>query len=399
MSMIKRSEMSMNSPIQDGIHAPVSRASMSLGACKLRDIYERKPGAPLYHREFYIWEDALERWKVEEGMPSDVPMGQLFGYDPPGNHSLGQIGWCEAEFCPCFETKLIQDRGETELVQDFAGRHVLYFKGRRHGFMPEYVDHPVKDMHSWVENVKWRMDPSSPERYADLEARMTSARMAASEGRMIVQNLVGGYMYLRSLIGPEKLMYAFYDMPDMVHDCMKTWFDLADAVIAKHQQSVTIDEIFFGEDICFNHGSLISPEMMHEFIIPYYQQLIANIKSRQIDRSRHLYVQIDTDGFADPVIPIYRESIQMDVMSPFEVASHCDVVVTRREYPDLVMTGGIDKRVLAQTPRDIDRMVERIIPFMREQGGYIPTCDHGVPNNVSYANYLHYRRRCIELGG
>ncbi|MEI8138309.1 MAG: uroporphyrinogen decarboxylase family protein [bacterium] len=383
----------------EGILAPVPRERMSSGARKLRDAYERKPGAPIFHREFYIWADAIERWKAEEGMPADVPQEQLFGYDPPGSHSLGQIGWCEAEFRPCFETKLIEDRGETELVQDFAGRHVLFFKGRRHGFMPEYVDHPVKDMRTWVENVKWRMNPASPERYADLELRMAAASAAAAEGRYIVQNLVGGYMYLRSLIGPEELLYAFYDMPDMVHDCMKTWFELADTVIARHQQAVTIDEIYFGEDICYNHGSLISPEMMKEFILPYYQQLIANLNARQLDRTRHLYVQIDTDGFADPVIPIYRESIGMDVMSPFEVASNCDVVATRKQYPDLVITGGIDKRVLAQTPRDIDRMVERIIPFMRECGGYIPTCDHGVPNNVSYANYMHYRMRCLELGG
>jgi len=43
--------------------------------------------------------------------------------------------------------------------------------------------------------------------------------------------------------------------------------------------------------------------------------------------------------------------------------------------------------------------VERIIPVMRAQGGYIPTCDHGVPVEVSYKNYLHYRQRCVELGG
>jgi len=35
----------------------------------------------------------------------------------------------------------------------------------------------------------------------------------------------------------------------------------------------------------------------------------------------------------------------------------------------------------------------------RARGGYIPTCDHGVPEEVSYANYLHYRRRCVEWGG
>ena len=73
--------------------------------------------------------------------------------------------------------------------------------------------------------------------------------------------------------------------------------------------------------------------MMSEFLFPYYQQLLANIKARQIDRSRHLYVQVDTDGFADAVIPLYREAIGMDVMSPFEVAAGCDVVRTGRRVP------------------------------------------------------------------
>jgi uroporphyrinogen decarboxylase len=371
---------------------------MSVGARKLRDAYARVPGAPLYRREFYIWAETLERW-AGEGMPQGVPPAELFGWDPPGSHPLGQLGWCEAAFYPSFPVEVLEDRGETELVRDFAGRHVLYFKGRRHGFMPEYVAHPVKDMKTWTENVKWRMNPASPERFETLADRMAEATAAAGEGQMMCQTLIGGYMYLRSLIGPEHLLYAFYDMPDLIHDCMRTWFDLADTVIARHQQRVTIDELFFAEDICYNHGSLISPDMMREFLLPYYQQLISNLRRRQLDRGRPLYIQVDTDGFADPVIPIYREGIGMNVMSPFEVASGCDVVATRAAYPDLVMSGGMDKRVLAGSRRDIDRMVERILPRMRATGGYIPTCDHGVPLEVSYENYLHYRRRCIELGG
>ena len=39
-------------------------------------------------------------------------------------------------------------------------------------------------------------------------------------------------MYMRSLVGPEDLLYKFYDDPTLIHDCMKTWFELADAVIA-----------------------------------------------------------------------------------------------------------------------------------------------------------------------
>lgn len=62
------------------------------------------------------------------------------------------------------------------------------------------------------------------------------------------------------------------------------------------------------------------------------------------------------------------------------------------------MTGGIDKRVLAESKDAIDKHLEYILPAMRKRGGYIPTCDHGVPAEVTLENYIHYRKRCIEFG-
>ncbi|MCK4298862.1 MAG: hypothetical protein KAX80_04985 [Planctomycetes bacterium] len=379
----------------DGVHAMVPRENMSEGAKKLRDAYERVPGAPLYRKEFGYY--SLERWK-NEGMPEDVPLAELFHYDPPGAFDLMGLGWCEAAFEPAFEEKVIEERGAHEVVQDVSGRLVLYFKGRRSGFMPTYLDHPVKDWQTWEEDVKWRLDPETPARYADLEETRRDARRAAAEGMIVTQMVVGGYMYLRSLIGPLQVLYAFHEMPDLIHDCMKTWLALADAVIARHQEFVTIDQFFVGEDICYNHGPLISPDMIREFILPYYQQLMTDIKRRQIDRSRHLYFHVDSDGYVVPVMPLYRE-IGMDVMSPFEVAAGCDVVEIGQQFPDLVISGGIDKRVLAKGKDEIDRYLERIIPPTRERGGYIPTCDHGVPAEVGYENYLYYRKRMVELGG
>ena len=381
-------------PVADGVHAMIPHERMCVPARKLRDTYAVTPGAPLFKREMGYY--CLEQW-YGQGLPRDADLAEVFHYDPPGNLVLGQLGWTTAAFAPEFDVQIIEDRGDYEVVQDLAGRHLLCFKGRRDGFMPEYLDHPVKDLKTWRDNVKWRLDPAAPVRFADLDERMAWAKQQAACGMTIEQNLIGGYMYLRSLIGPADLLYKFYDEPELIHDCMRAWFDLADAVIARHQQHVTLDEIFFGEDICYNHGSLISPAMIREFLWPYYQQLIANVRARQIDQPRHLYVQIDTDGDARAVIPIYQE-IGMDVMSPFEVASGCDVVEIGRQYPRLAMFGGIDKRVLAKTKADIDRHLEYILPAMRARGGYIPTCDHGVPAEVTLDNYLHYRKRCVELG-
>jgi hypothetical protein len=388
----------MNECSQDGVHAMVPRDRMSPAARKIRDTYAITPGAPFLQREFGFY--CLDRWIGEGHLPKDDPWGrmwELFQYQK-GNATcgLGGAGWCEADFAPVFEEKVLEDRGEYELVQDTAGRAVLCFKGRRSGFMPEYVDHPVKDMKSWIENCKWRLDPKTPSRWAKIEEIRQGALSGAAEGQIVTQHVAGGYMYLRSLIGPGDLLYKFYDEPELIHDCMRTWFEVADAAAARHQEFVTIDELFLGEDICYNHGSLISPDMIREFLFPYYQQLHTNIKRRNIDKRRHVFFQIDTDGDCNPVIPLYRE-IGVDVMSPFEVASGCDVVEIGKQYPWLVMSGGVDKRVLAQGPTAIDAMVDRIFPAMQARGGYIPTCDHGVPEEVSFENYMHYRKRCLEF--
>ena len=87
----------------------------------------------------------------------------------------------------------------------------------------------------------------------------------------------------------------------------------------------------------------------------------------------------------------------MDYMSAFEVASGCDVVRSGKEYPDLLISGGIDKRILAEGKEAIDRHIDSILPVMKKRGGYIPTCDHGVPAEVSFENYIHFRKRLQEF--
>ena len=377
----------------DGIHGMLPREQMDEKTRAKWDFYEIKPNAPLIQREFGYY--CKDEW-IEQGLDPDTNFAEEFGFNAGGGTGFGDLGWCEAAFSPSFEQKILEDRGEYEVVQDHAGRGVLCFKGRRSGFMPEYIDHPVKDQKSWEEKCKWRLDPTTPERYANTE-RCEKIAEEARKGKMVCQRIGGGIMYLRSLIGPEGWLYSFYDNPDLVHDCMRTWLKLADVVIAHHQKYATIDELFFAEDGCYNNGSLVSREVMKEFLFPYYQQVVNNLKARQLDQDRHLYVQVDTDGYAVPVISWYNEAIGMDVMSPFEVASGCDVVKIGQEYPWLVMSGGIDKRILAQGKDAIDRHLDYILPAMKKRGGYTPTCDHGVPAEVSLENYRHYRKRCLEF--
>jgi hypothetical protein len=363
---------------------------------RLRATYEFKPLDRLIRTEFSIWEAAYERWR-SEGLPQEYDWHAHFGFDAWGaSISLNELGWTAPPLVPAFEEIILEETDDHEVVRDGTGRHKRYPKGKRQGVMPTFLKHPVSDDDDWERDVLPRLSPDTPQRWQGFPEKITELAGQDAEGRFIVLSVIGAYMYLRSLVGPTEICYLLMDNPSLVHKMLQTWLELADAVSAKAQEHVQFDEIFFAEDICYNHGLLISPEMVREFLFPYYQQLIDNVRKRQSSSEKKLHIHIDTDGNVEEAIPLYNE-LGMTRMSPFEVAAGCDVVAIAKKYPDLVMSGGIDKRVLAAGKPAIDEYLERVIPFMVKRGGYIPTCDHGVPHNVSYDDYMHYRRRMMEL--
>ena len=296
---------------------------------------------------------------------------------------------------PRYEEKVLRLEGEHEIVQDFIGRVKRYPKGIRDGVMPTYLKHTVASRDDWERDVRPRLDPATPERWKDYEANAARNRERLARGEVLhTAGVVGGYMYLRSLVGPTELLVLFYDDPDLVHAMMRTWRDLMVACLKRVQVDVgPYFRLFLAEDICYKSGPLISPDMMRRFLLPYYRDLFEELKAGQRDP---IHFEIDTDGNCLPVVDLYRE-IGVTAMSPWEAASGCDVVEAGRRWPDLHMHGGIDKRVLAAGTDAIDRMLRHIMPPMVKRGRYIPTCDHAVPQDVSLANYVYFRKRIREM--
>ena len=115
---------------------------MRESAKKLRDNYAGKPGAPLYRRTFGLWM-CLDEW-YEQGLSKDADLNELFLFDEPGFHQLGQLGWCEAAFEPEFPEEQVGhlsgcfdavDRPRVRIGQShrLAGIEIAYL--RREGNM------------------------------------------------------------------------------------------------------------------------------------------------------------------------------------------------------------------------------------------------------------------------
>ena len=83
----------------------------------------------------------------------------------------------------------------------------------------------------------------------------------------------------------------------------------------------------------------------------------------------------------------------MDIMSPFEVASGCDVVEIGRAYPDLAMTGGIDKRVLAQGKRSSTEWLRGSFP---QCASAVATCRRATMGSRPKSRW---RTTCIIASG
>lgn len=361
-------------------------------------IYNLRPIDHFPRREFYFWPETLERWKGE-GLPEDWQETNLFGFDEEGSRGPGvNLGWVESPLVPGFEAKVLEETEEHQVVQDESGRIKRIFKNLPTLAMPTYLQHAVASESDWFDTVKWRLDPAEPSRWEAFEAGRAEIEAASVGGTppfWLTQGLIGGYMYLRNMFGPEGILYAFYDLPGLVHDLMDTWLSFMDYSLARIQAAYAIDELSMAEDICYKGGMLISPTVWREFLQPRYTELIARARGRQ---GRPLYFMLDTDGNADEAIPLYLET-GMSAVSPCEVASGQDVVAIGERYPGLVIFGGLDKRLITDGAdlSVLDRELERILPTMLRRGGYAPTTDHGVPPDVPLANYLHYRQKILEL--
>jgi len=322
-----------------------------------------------------------------------------FNYDPSGTYKIKlDLGWVEIPLIPAYEEKVLYTEGDYEIIQDVSGSKLRVFKGERpfmDEFMPTYLESAVSSWQEWEGDVKPRLDPAAPGRYDGLEQSCVEAQqLRDADGTFITQGMTGAYNYLRKLLGPEGVLYAFYDEQDMIRDMLNCWTKLMDVSLEQVQTLVELDQISLAEDICYKSGPLISPKMFRKFLTPCYSYVISRARRRQ---KRHLYVHVDSDGYLVPVISLYMK-IGFDAMSPWEVAAGNDVVKIGQKYPSLIMTcGGIDKRILAKGKQAIDKHLEYIIPSMLRRGGYIPTCDHGVPPTVSWENYLYYRKRICEL--
>jgi len=346
-------------------------------------------------------ESTLANWR-EQGLPEGVD------WFPHVIETLGiDYDWpvrpapkldIDFNLRPVFEEKVLERREGSLIVQDWKGNvceisdqfDVTYLRSARDFVTRNWIRCPVENRDDWLQ-MRERYDASDPGRFPENFAALGAA--VADRDDIIKIVVSGPFWIMREWCGFEGLCMLMIDEPDLVAEMAEFWKTYVSDMFTRMLEHVTPDHVQFSEDMAYKAKAMISPAMTREFCKPSWDLWTAQLKGAGVPA-----VEIDSDGYIGGLIPIWIES-GVHVTRPVEVAAGNDINAFRAEFGQkMAYQDGVDKRAMAKGGDVLRAEMKRIEPVVMG-GGYVPGCDHGVPSDVSWPNYLEHTRLLAQMSG
>jgi len=348
-------------------------------------------------REEYI--ELMTFGKVERQMFCEL-FGPLVGLDQewlaqgatPEEIDMVGFDWDYADFISCggntglmdpLEPKIIEETSKYIIMTNGFGKKEKLCKGYATISLP--MEYPVKTMDDWLKirpQFEYREDRINWE-------KVEEARKAQKSGTLVIAEIPGGFDLPRVLMGEEELCFCYYDQPELISDILNLVGETAFRVLDRISDRLEIDILNVHEDMAGKSGSLIGPNLILEYIKPYYRKIWGMLSAK----GTKIFSQ-DSDGNMNSVIDAFLEC-GLTQMYPMESASGMDVVELRKKYQNkLAFKGGIDKHVLRMDKEAIRKELEYKMQPLMKTGGMVFGIDHRIPNGTSLENYKYY----IEIG-
>ena len=300
---------------------------------------------------------------------------------------------------PEFEEKVLERKDGHYLVQDWMGAIVeisdrfdyMYLRNARDFVTRKWHKFPVENRADW-EKMKKKYDPKSAGRYpTDFTER---CRKVQNRNFLLSVAFNGPFWQLREWCGFENLCLLTTEDPLFVEEMVSFWQNFMLTVLEPILSAAPPDHILISEDMAYKGKSMISPGMVRRFLLPCWQAW-----SERIKKSGCRLIEVDSDGYVGELIPLWIEA-GINVCSPMEVAAGDDLPALRRKFGrNMAYRGGIDKRAIAKGGKIIEEELLRVVPPLFKEGGYIPSCDHGVPPDISWQNFVEYSRLLAKFCG
>ena len=325
------------------------------------------------------WNATVERWH-QEGMPADVSYVDFFGLD--------YTTMIAVDNSPGYEEKVIE---ETEEYRIHTTKFGATIKNWKHAAStPQFLDFTIIDPASWAA-AKERIRPDRDR--IDWKYLEQNYPIWQQKGYWKNALLWFGFDVTHSwLVGTERLLFALVERPEWCQDMFSHLLEVNLALLDMvWDAGYRFDTVFWFDDMGYKQNQFFSIPMYRELLKPYHKRAIDWAHAKGI--KTHLHSCGDINPFVPELV-----GLGLDALNPLEVKAGMDPIHLKKTYgSDLVLHGGINA-VLWDDLEAITEEMRKVIPVVKESGGYIFSSDHSVPSSVSLENFRQIVNLAKELG-
>lgn len=327
----------------------------------------------------YPWDSTIERWH-QEGMPQNISFVDYFDID--------HVGYIRADNSPRYPEKVLEETAEHKI---YTSKWGVTMKQWKHiASTPEFMDFTIVDMDSW-KKAKEQMKPDRDR--INWKHLSTNYPLWKKNGAWIEAQLWFGFDITHSwVVGTERLLMALLEDPEWCMDMFAHELDVNIKLLDMiWDAGYHFDAVKWPDDMGFKHSQFFSVATYREILKPFHKRAIDWVHSK--GAKAHLHSCGDVNPFIPELI-----GLGLDALNPLEVKAGMDPIHLKKTYgKDLVFHGGINA-VLWDQPEKIQAEMERVIPIVKEGGGYIFSSDHSVPSSVSLEDFRSIVENIKRLG-
>ncbi|MFA5028091.1 MAG: uroporphyrinogen decarboxylase family protein [Candidatus Methylomirabilota bacterium] len=228
-------------------------------------------------------------------------------------------------------------------------------------------------------------DPHDPGRTRGMGE--AARRLHQETDYAVVLNMPGGIVHQAQFLRGFEDWFADLVVNQAFHHALMErltdlWIEMArDELDAVGEHA---DLCFYGDDMAFQDGPMMSMELYRALIKPYHRRLFGYLKSRTPAK-----IVYHTCGSVAHLIPDLIE-IGVDALNPVQVSARgMDTRALKREFgKDIAFWGAVDtQRVLPfGGPAEVASEVRRRIDDLGAGGGYVLCAVHNIQADVPPAN-------------
>ena len=174
------------------------------------------------------------------------------------------------------------------------------------------------------------------------------------------------------LVGMENMMCYFLSEPEAVRKLLHRIMDFQ-LGIARHYLKIGVEMVELGDDLGTQSRLLLSPRVIHEFLVPEYRRLC------DLYREHGVLIHFHSCGHITPLLETFI-ALGVNILNPIQATANNLDEVRRITLGRMALHGGVRSATMVSGPLEAIRLevVERLWQLGR-QGGYFCCPDQAMP--------------------